>query len=225
MSSIDAFDATDSDRFVIHLTRKPNEAVQVSSVEIQTSDLRNRYTFKQQRELNEVFSPPLATALGEALGNLVRGERIVSIPDFSVSLPGVVLGGLRILRTKADNGVDMIMVRVREFVGTLKSAFRFDPAMVVDSISMRERIAVEVLRDIVNPLLDIMTIAQDAPAEVVQNNADTIRRQLSQMGSRQDEITFYTGLLKRYVAGCRSDSMQAATRRLGDLSEPCIGQN
>jgi len=226
MSSIDALDASDNDRFVVHLSHRPDGEVMVTSIDLQHSDIRNRYSFKQGRGLHDVFTPGLAQALNAALRNLVKGERIVSLPDFSVTLPGVVLGGLRILRTKTEDGVDLIMLRVREFVGSIKSAFRFDQSMVIDSISMRERIAVEVLRDIVNPLLDIMSIAGDAPGDVVDNNADAIRRQLRRMSSRQDEINFYTGLLKRYVAGCRSDLIKGPpTGRVDLAATPAIGRN
>lgn len=227
MSAIDALDVSDNDRFVVHLSRRGDGEVTVTSIDLQHSDIRNRYSFKQGRSLHEVFTPALAQAMNSALANLVKGERIVSLPDFSVALPGVVLGGLRILRTKAEDGVDLIMLRVREFVGSIKSAFRFDQTMVIDSISMRERIAVEVLRDIVNPLLDIMTIVGDAPADVLDNNSDTIRRQLRRMSSRQDEINFYTGLLKRYVAGCRSDVLKGPpdARRVDLASTPAIGRN
>lgn len=226
MSAMDAFDASDNDRFVVHLSRRGDGEVMVTSIDLQHSDIRNRYTFKQGRNLHEVFTPGLAQAMNSALANLVKGERIVSLPDFSVALPGVVLGGLRILRTKTEDGVDLIMLRVREFVGSIKSAFRFDQTMAVDSISMRERIAVEVLRDIVNPLLDIMSIANDSPGDVLDNNADAVRRQLRRMSNRQDEVNFYTGLLKRYVAGCRSDVLKGPPNSRFDLdATPAIGRN
>jgi len=98
------------------------------------------------------------------------------------------------------------MLRMREYVGAIKSAFRFDPSLTVETASVRERIAVEVLRDIVNPLLDILSIARDAPPDVLERNSDAVKRQLRRMGARQEEINFYSGLLQRYIAGCRSDA-------------------
>ncbi|MEM9583575.1 MAG: hypothetical protein AAGA08_10710 [Pseudomonadota bacterium] len=207
MSSIEAFDSADTDRFVVHLVRGRDESVTVTHVELTHADIRNRYTFKQGRSLSEVFSDSLAAALTKALNKMGPGKGIVSIPDFNLTLPGLVLGGLRILCKRAADGVnDLIMVRVREYVGSIKSAFRFDPSLAVDSASMRERVAVEVLRDIVNPLLDILSISRDAPADVIDNNTAAIRRQLERMSVRQDEINFYISLLHRYIAGCRSDA-------------------
>lgn len=206
MSSIEALDAPDKDRFVVHISREKNARIRVMSVELQHSDMRNRYSFKQGRSLSEVFVEPLAEALSTALRRVAGTDRIVAMPDFKITLPGLVMGGLRILSTVTENGVEMIMLRMREYVGAIKSAFRFDPSLTVEAASVRERIAVEVLRDIVNPLLDILSIARDAPPDVLERNSDAVKRQLRRMGARQEEINFYSGLLQRYIAGCRSDA-------------------
>ncbi len=209
MSSLEAFDAADTDRFVVHLTRSKDDSVRVTHVELTHADVRNRYIFKQGRALVDVFSDKLAQALTNALANIGKGKGIISMPDFKITLPGLVMGGLRILCKKSADGInDIIMIRVREYVGSVKSAFCFDPSLAVDSASMRERVAVEVLRDIVNPLLDILSISRDAPPEVIENNSMAIKRQLQRMSMRQDEINFYIGLLQRYIAGCRSDAEQ-----------------
>jgi len=63
MSSIEALDAPDKDRFVVHISREKNARIRVMSVELQHSDMRNRYSFKQGRSLSEVFVEPLAEAL------------------------------------------------------------------------------------------------------------------------------------------------------------------
>lgn len=213
MSSIEAFESGDTDRFVVHLTRGRDDSVVVTHVELSHSDIRNRYSFRQGRSLGEVFSDSLANALNKALKNMGKGNGLISMPDFKLSLPGLVLGGLRILCKKSADGLnDNIMVRVREYVGSIKSAFRFDPSLTVESANMRERVAVEVLRDIVNPLLDILSISRDAPPEVIDNNTATIRRQLERMSVRKDEINFYISLLHRYISGCRSDAEQLLTQ-------------
>ncbi len=225
MSSIEGLDAAENDRFVVHITRTANARIRVTSVELQHSDMRNRYSFKQGRSLSEVFVEPLAEALSRALRGVAGGGRIVSMPDFELSLPGLVMGGLRILATKAEGGKEIIMLRMREYVGAIKSAFKFDPSLPIDTASMRERIAVEVLRDIVNPLLDILSIARDAPADVLDNNSEAVRRQLRRMGARHDEIHFYTGLLQRYITGCRNDAEKARQHGLETVAQLQIGPN
>ena len=206
MSADHALETTESDHFVVHVTRNKNAELRVSSVELMQPDLRNRYSFRTPRALHELFVKELADALDAALKRFERGARILSMPDFTVQLPGLVLGGLRLLATRLEDGTDVIMVRVREYVGSIKSAFRFDHAMSLESSCVRERIAVEVLKDIVNPLLDILSIAKEAPPEVLRSNSDALNRQLRRMGSRQEELSFYTGMLQRYIAGCREDA-------------------
>jgi hypothetical protein len=206
MSADHALETTESDHFVVHVVRGKNAETRVSSVELMQPDMRNRYSFRTPRALNELFVKELADALDGALRRFERGARILSMPDFTVHLPDLVLGGLRLLSTQLEDGTDAIMVRVREYVGSIKSAFRFDHAMSLESSCVRERIAVEVLKDIVNPLLDILSIAKEAPPEVLRSNSDALNRQLRRMGSRQEELSFYTGMLQRYIAGCREDA-------------------
>lgn len=209
MSADQTLDTAESDHFVVHVTRGKDSKIRVSSVELLQPDIRNRYSFRRPRALSELFVSDLADALEEALTRFERGSRILSMPDFSVQLPGLVLGGLRLLSTRLEDGTDAIMVRVRDYVGSIKTAFRFDPAMAMETSSVRERIAVEVLQDIVNPLLDILSIAKDAPAEVLRDNSDALNRQLRRMGARQEELSFYTGMLQRYISGCREDAENA----------------
>ena len=209
-TAVEGYDAGENDRFVVHLKRARGSEAEVTAVELFNSDVRNRYSIKQLRKLQEVFVAPLCAELERALRVVGADNRIVSMPDFEVTLPGLVIGGLRMLYSRAEDGTEVIMLRLREYVGAIKSAFTFDPGMPVTSASMRERIAVEVLRDIVNPLLDILSIAKDAPSYVLESNASAIDRQLKRMGMRQDEINFYNGMLKRYIAGCRSDAANGA---------------
>ncbi len=209
MSADQSLDTAESDHFVVHVVRGKNAEPRVSSVELMQPDIRNRYSFRRPRALSELFVKDLATALEAALERFERGARILSMPDFSVQLPGLVLGGLRLLSTRLEDGTEAIMVRVRDYVGSIKTAFRFDPAMALETTTVRERIAVEVLRDIVNPLLDILSIAKDAPPEVLRDNSEALNRQLRRMGARQEELSFYTGMLQRYIAGCREDAENA----------------
>ncbi|MEM7472020.1 MAG: hypothetical protein AAF340_11775 [Pseudomonadota bacterium] len=212
--ALEKFESAENARFVVNVIRSTDNVINISSVELLSADIRNRYSFKQLRGLSDVFVEPLSKAIERALRSVGPHNRIVALPDFEVTLPGLVIGGLRLLHSKAEDGAEIIMLRFGEYVGAIKSAFVFDPAMPVTSASMRERIAIEVLRDIVNPLLDILSIARDAPPHVLESNAAAIDRQLKRMGMRQNEINFYNGLLKRYIAGCRSDAAIDAANEL-----------
>ncbi|NNK77452.1 MAG: hypothetical protein HKP40_01945 [Litoreibacter sp.] len=208
MPDIQKSDPGDKDTFVIHLSRAPGGDLRVTSTELILSDLRNRYSFKPARAVDDVFAAPLAGEIRSVLGRIDDSSRVMSYPELDISMPGLILSGLRVLLTRLDDGAEVIMMRFRHYVGAIKSCFKFDPSMTLDSATMREKIAVEVLRDIVTPLFDIAAFSKAAGPAGINSNHDAIARRLGEIDLRQDEINFYIGLLQRYVAGCRSDAIE-----------------
>lgn len=199
---------TEGDTFVIHMTRAVGETAKVTSIELLSSDMRNRYSFKEPRALDEVFAQELSTEIEQTLGSFEDQDRVVTLPDFQMDLPGLLLSGLRVLLTRIEGGVEVIMMRFREYIGTIKSAFKFDSSFAVTSASVRERIAVEVLRDILTPLVDMINLNRPEYRAVIDNHAPVLQKRLDYIATRQEELNFYSGLLQRYVAGCRQDSAQ-----------------
>ncbi|MFY0690415.1 MAG: hypothetical protein JXR14_00670 [Paracoccaceae bacterium] len=208
MPDLQTPDPGDKDTFVIHLTRARGGDLRVTSAELILSDLRNRYSFKPARAVDDVFAAPLAGEIRSVLDGIDEDSRVMSFPDFDLSMPGLILSGLRVLLTRLDDGAEVIMIRFRNYVGAIKSCFRFDPSMTLDSASMREKIAVEVLRDIVTPLFDIASFSRAAGPSGIDRNQDAIARRLGEIDLRREEIDFYVGLLQRYVAGCRTDAIE-----------------
>lgn len=206
MAMAHANDPDDRDLFVLHLTRGTDAVPRVVSIELSSSEMRNLYAFKTARDLSEVFVDDLAHEIEGAITSVLDGERAVALPDFEVSLPGLLVSGLRILCTKIEGENDVIMMRFRDYVGAIKSAFRFDPSFAVTSASVRERIAVEVLRDILTPLVDMINLNRPEYRAVIENHAIVLQKRLDAIAKRQKELNFYSGLLQRYVAGCRQDS-------------------
>jgi hypothetical protein len=195
----------DGDTFVIHMTRAVGESAKVTSIELLSSDMRNRYSFKEPRLIGEVFANELSAEIEQTLASFEDRDRVVSLPDFEVDLPGLLLSGLRVLLTRIEGGVEVIMMRFREYIGAIKSAFKFDSSFAITSASVRERIAVEVLRDILTPLVDMINLNRPEYRAVIENHAPVLQKRLDQIATRQEELNFYSGLLQRYVAGCRQD--------------------
>ncbi|MEP5761607.1 MAG: hypothetical protein ABJ327_20300 [Litoreibacter sp.] len=194
------------DIFVVQIVRGLDQKPRVLSIELANADMRNHYAFRNARELSDVFVEELAEKIRSVVGSVQEGDRIVTLPDFEMSLPGLLLSGLRVLLTKVEDGAEVIMMQFREYVGSIKSAFRFDPSFAVTSASVRERIAVEVLRDILTPLVDMINLNRPEYRAVIENHALVLQKRLDAIATRQDELNFYSGLLQRYVAGCRQDS-------------------
>lgn len=205
----------DSDTFVIHMTRVAGEAARVTSIELISSEMRNRYSFREPRALQEVFAENLAAEIDNTLNGFEDDDRVVALPDFEVVLPGLLLSGLRVLMTKIEDGAEVIMMRFRQYIGAIKSAFRFDPSFGITSASVRERIAVEVLRDILTPLVDMISLNRPEYHAVIENHAPVLQKRLDRIATRREELNFYSGLLQRYVAGCRQD-LADETRKIID---------
>ncbi len=207
----DVADNADADTFVINLHRDASASPVVASVELVLPEVRNRYSFKPRKRLHDVFTADFADSLEAALNRLGADERIVSLPEFVYEIPGLIMSGLRILLTAAEDGSETIMLRIRRYIGTVKSLFRFDPAMAVSSTSVRERIAVDVLEDIISPLFDLISLDVPGMEEIIEKHAPAIRKRISELSLRQEEIVFLTGLLQRYVSGCQQDARYQIT--------------
>lgn len=204
----DVAETAEADSFIINLRREAGRFPTVASVELLLPEMRNRYSFNPRKSLHEMFQADFADRLEASINRLAPNERIVSLPEFIYEIPGLVLAGMRILITSLEDGVEIIMLRFRRYIGAVKSLFRFDPAMTVSSTTTRERIAVDVLEDIISPLFDLLSLDVPGMDEVIEKHALAIRKRLSQLSMRQDEIVFFTGLLQRYVAGCQDDAQR-----------------
>ncbi|PTX54373.1 hypothetical protein C8N43_3187 [Litoreibacter ponti] len=208
MTALTLEDSTDSDRFVINLTRSGGGEILVNSIEIANGEMRNRYSFRADRDVFSVLQRDVAQHILEAIAKLRTGERILSLPDFLYSIPGLVLSGMRILSSPFEGGGDSIMVRFKYYVGAIKEIFQFEPSMAVASHTVRERIAVDVLHDIVSPLFDILSLSQSNSRGLLTDHAQAVGRRLDRLDVQMEELKFYSGLLQRYVAGCQQDALE-----------------
>jgi len=205
MNSLTSTEIGEADSFIIHLIRPEGKEAYVASLELVLPDMRNRYSFKDGRSIEATFVDSVVVEIHNALSSVRVSDRLVSLPDLEIALPNLVLSGLRILVTRAEDGVEYLMLRFRRFVGALKSVFRFDTSMALPTPIMRERIAVEVLHDIVTPLFDIMSLNAQGLDHLMENHTSLLRKRINTIANRQEEITFYISMLQRYVAGCKSD--------------------
>lgn len=205
MNSLTSTEIGEGDSFIVHLIRPEGKEAYVASLELVLPDMRNRYSFKDGRSIEATFVDDVVVEIRNALASVRVSDRLVSLPDFEIALSNLVLSGLRILVTRAEDGVEYMMLRFRRFVGALKSVFRFDTSMSLPAPIMREKIAVEVLHDIVTPLFDIMSLNARGLDHLMQNHTSLLRKRISTISKRQEEITFYISMLQRYVAGCKGD--------------------
>lgn len=212
-SVLESYELADVDSFVVNLRRQHGEVARVASVELRTFEVRNRYSFRKDPTLADIFVDEFAELIERALERLKPDERIVAIPDFEFAKGDLIIGGLRVLITTAENGIESIMLRFRQYIGAIKQAFKFDDSMAIETPTVREKIAVDVLQDILSPLFDLMALDVPGMEEVLEKHGPAIKKRLATISARKDEITFFSTLLQRYVKGCQQD----AARGLADV--------
>lgn len=208
MFTATSLDGRSNERLIVSLSGSGAHSCRVRSLEIVSGDMTNRYCFSTSRPLEHVFAPEFASSFLAALGreNLQDGE--IDVPMFSVILPGVGVSGLRIEPVHEGEDSGTLKLHFSRYVGDIMRVLRPLSLVEITPATVRERIAVEVLGDIVSPIFDIISLSQPGFTDVLKNNSEAIEQRLARLAAQQEEIEFYTGLLKRYVAGCMQDSAE-----------------
>jgi len=197
---------SDQEALTLSLLRKPGGEFLVSSIALVKTGLRNEYVFDPAKPLGCLFGKGLAECCEAHLLSLSMASNDIRVPDFFFEIPGLTLSGMLIQRTRQQDGVEEIALRFRNYIGAIKSVFLFDTAMCFTPVSVRERIAIDVLQDILTPLFDIMSLALPERRAFIQDHAPAIQQRLDQLTTKREDLLFFLGLLQRYVAGCQEDS-------------------
>lgn len=178
--------------FTLNLALTENRTVSVRSVEVLGRGFRNRLSFQDRSDLDSILVARLAHSVRKCLATIPDGAHVLSMPEFLVELPGLVLSGVHILIMELKDGVRNAIFRVKEFMGSLNSAFNQDIGFHEPSSDHAERLATNVLADICLPLLNMcreMEYAQVDKRDHLPNG----------FADRAKEFEFQTELLKRFV--------------------------
>ncbi len=181
------------------------------SSEILGRGFRNRISFQQASDLDLVLAPKLAHAVRKSMASVPEGTKVLSLPDFLVELPGLVLSGVHILIMEAKNGVRNAIFRFKEFMGTLNSAFHTNVGLQESYTNHAERLATNVLADICLPLLNMCHDLEYA-------QVDARSRLPNGFSERAREFEFQTELLKRFIFNAGMGHAQPTDMHLGPES-------
>ncbi len=205
MSTAISLGPVPSDSLIVILSRESGDSYLVHSVQMVSGGMRNSHCFFPGRAVENTFVPEFSRSFLAILSKLGVDAVSFDEPAFSFSLPGIGISGLRIDPSQQGDPPNMMRLRFRRYVGDVTRILRYEQSVELPSATVRERIAVEVLRDIVTPIFDILSLSKSTSREVVQHHSAAIEARLDRLSIQQEEIEFYTGLLKRYVAGCQQD--------------------
>ncbi|SFR58719.1 hypothetical protein [Litoreibacter janthinus] len=195
---------------VVALSRELAGAYRVRSVEVETDDMRKSYAFRSYRAIESVFVPRFADCLTELLQGQTDQTRSVQLPGFAFSGAGVGLSGLRIQPVIEGGEPRGITLFFKRYIGDAGQLLNFEASTELTPAAVRERIAVEVLSDIVTPIFDMMSLTEPSSKGILMDHGDEIEARLQKLAEQRKEIQFYTGLLQRYVAGCQEDAAKQA---------------
>ncbi|SDW09605.1 hypothetical protein [Litoreibacter albidus] len=183
----------------------------VRSVVIESGSIRNSYVFRAGRPVGSTFIPDFARCIHAILRRCARASQPLAEPEFEFFSPGIGLSELYGTPVADDDCPNAVELRFERYVGDATQLLLLERSLEVAPATIRERIAVEVLRDIVSPIFDMMSLSEPHMHDVVQQHTGAIQARLDRLAAQQEEIKLYTGLLKRYVDGCRQDAAALET--------------
>ncbi|EPX80658.1 hypothetical protein [Litoreibacter arenae] len=205
---------TPNESLSVTVVKEGFDSFRVSSLELVSDDIANSYSFRKGRPLDVVFVPEFARTLLTLLLRTPVEDEAVLMPDFAFSHTGIGLSGLS-LHAEPDGRV--IVMRFKRYVGDMRRVLQFEQSTELSPADMRERIAVDVLEDIISPIFDMLALADMGGRDVLNLHADAIAARLDKVAAQQEELKFFIGLLKRYVAGCQEDAALAGWKPSKDV--------
>ena len=208
MSTALSLGLSSSDNFIVHLSSDGAHSYSVRSIRMVSGDMSNSYCFRAGRPIETIFVPEFYESFLAALKAHALDDQTTELPDFEVSLPGVGVSGLRVERQCKEGEPGVLKMSFHRYVGDVTRVLRFLPPAEMKPATVRERIAVEVLRDIVSPIFDMMSLSEPSSRDILKSHSGAIEARLTRLAAQQEEIKFYMGLLKRYVAGCQQDAAE-----------------
>jgi hypothetical protein len=189
-------------RLSLNLILTESGDVDIRSCEVVGKCFRNRTSFPDYHTLDSVVVNKLADAMKQTLRDLPAGPQVVSLPEFLVELPGLVLSGAHLLVTKVQNGIRSAIFRFRDFLGSVSNMFRDSIGFEGSYADDNAQLATQVLTDICLPILNLCNqmehMLQETPIPVGID-----------LRARSSELEFQTELLKRFVMHSAHDAPEA----------------
>lgn len=182
-------------RFAITLMVSPSGDVTVRACEVINRLFRNRTSFGDNANLEEAFCPEFAEVLADLLDRLSGDSELIALPNFTFEVPRIALMRSQISATRSASGVLNVVVRFRYFVGAVNALFHDDIGLDCSIANEISLFSVDVLRDVVAPLLDICVASEFGSPEVKEQLGEFGRK----VSQRSHELRFQAELLKRFI--------------------------
>lgn len=192
----------------------------IETAEVVRPGFRHRLTFGKNNTIPEVLQPRLAAYVQDLIdGEIDTGPRVLTQPDVTLALPGLMLGRLRAIIGAPVGDARMATLRFRYFIGGIQAAFAARTYFDRPALEHREEIGMRALEDVAVPLLNMALTAQTWPqvAQESQGSAKMVTA-LASIEAHATELEFYAGLLRRYIQECGPGRME----ELADFDDPVL---
>lgn len=183
-----------SDRtLTMNLFVRAPDHILIRSCEVVGRSVRSRFSFSETRRIEDVLAGRLAHAIAHNLKSIPQGAHILSLPEFLLDLPGLVLMGAHVMVMEMAQGARSIILRFKEFLGAANNAFIIDVGFHEPAMSPGEKLAMSILEDICLPILNMCHTLEASAVEQGHKVSPKIRE-------TAHEFRFQTELLKRFIA-------------------------
>lgn len=197
-----------SDRtMTLNLTLQDENTVTLRSCEVMGKQFRNRVSFNTKHNIEDILVGRLSRAIRSCLRTLPDGAHVLSLPEFIVELPGLVLSGVHVMVMEAKDGVRNAILRFKEFIGAVNNAFQQDIGFHEPYSNHSEKLAINVLADVCLPILNLCRTFEEL-------GFGQDRQQAQEIADRVREFEFQTELLKRFIFNAGMGHANAAEAHL-----------
>ncbi|WP_141693074.1 hypothetical protein [Thioclava sp. SK-1] len=123
--------------------------------------------------------------------------QVFSDPTLVIELPGLILGGVRILTQKIWSGTQAVTVRFSKALGALHSLLAPGHRTEHHTLEALETTAAQTLSALLQPCLHLL----DADRDLIQDPkvSDQVLARLERLDSLRDEMGFFSYLLQRFI--------------------------
>lgn len=181
------------DRVVtLNVTLRGDSSVTFRSCEVLGRGFRNRVSFSELREVEDVLVAHLAQAVKTCVNGLSGGAQVLALPDFLVEIPGLALRGVHLMVMEAKEGVRNAIFRFTSFVGAINKAFCTDIGFEEPVATHSEKLAVDILAEICLPILNLCRSFETL-------TFGDEKRASFEFADKAREFEFQTELLKRFI--------------------------
>jgi hypothetical protein len=177
-----------------------SDGLTVLAVEITGDDMMTRCSFRRNRRPDAVLAPALAAVVEEMVAEAGTEVGIISKPDFSLPLPGILLTKARIMVSRARGLARYVSVRFGQCFGNVVGAFA--PGMQPWQMGHDQSAAVaaETLERVFVPLRNFAAYLDLDPVTAAGGPEGPLGEGLKATRRRIEELEVYYNMLADFIA-------------------------